>query len=403
MHAKGKKAAHPVPRMDFKAFFPFFFLVPLAQAVGPNPPLNVSVDSKSSRVVNISWIADFDGNSVIQNYTVKISRDNEQFVDALCQGSLSDSSCVVVSTSASLGNLSPWTLYYFKVFARNKIGISDESSVVNATTDEEVPSTAPIFDVTVVNSTAVNVSWQVLTREQARGEILGYYVLYNIKCNPTLANRKVDGKETTSYVISSLKEFTSYEFAMQAFNSKGVSQKSSVLEKRTDEDIPSSAPVLISVKVLNSTSVEVEWQPVPEEFTHGIITKYVIFYTAERGTGEKEVPASLLKAVVNGLSQSTTYLFRVRAETVKGAGPKTCPDGLQLYSWEQFRLEYEVHALSVYEVVNRRSPSAGDATVDVVAPYANQSSVNGDQNRVNIVEHNWQWVMGYGSDFDGET
>jgi len=32
MHAKGKKAAHPVPRMDFKAFFPFFFLVPLAQA-----------------------------------------------------------------------------------------------------------------------------------------------------------------------------------------------------------------------------------------------------------------------------------------------------------------------------------------------------------------------------------
>ena len=76
----------------------------------------------------------------------------------------------------------------------------------------------------------------MLTREQARGEILGYYVLYNIKCNPTLANRKVDGKETTSYVISSLKEFTSYEFAMQAFNSKGVSQKSSVLEKRTDED-----------------------------------------------------------------------------------------------------------------------------------------------------------------------
>jgi len=76
----------------------------------------------------------------------------------------------------------------------------------------------------------------VLTRDQARGEILGYYVLYNIKSNPTLANRTVDGKETTSYEISSLKEFTSYEFAMQAFNSKGVSQKSSVLEKRTDED-----------------------------------------------------------------------------------------------------------------------------------------------------------------------
>ena len=76
----------------------------------------------------------------------------------------------------------------------------------------------------------------MLTKKQAKGEILGYYVLYNIKDNATLVNRTVDGKETTSYVITSLKEFTIYEFAMQAFNSKGVSQTSSVLEKTTDQD-----------------------------------------------------------------------------------------------------------------------------------------------------------------------
>lgn len=76
----------------------------------------------------------------------------------------------------------------------------------------------------------------MLTREQARGEILGYYVLYNIKSNSTLVNRTVDGKETTSYLITSLKKFTSYEFAMQAFNSKGVSPKSSIVDTNTDED-----------------------------------------------------------------------------------------------------------------------------------------------------------------------
>jgi len=105
--------------------------------VEPNPPVNVVVVSKSSRVVNISWIAGFDGNSAIQNYTMKRSLDNEEFVDVVCQGSLSDSSCVVSSTSASLGNLSPWTPYYFQVFARNIVGISDGSPVVNTTTDEE--------------------------------------------------------------------------------------------------------------------------------------------------------------------------------------------------------------------------------------------------------------------------
>ena len=103
----------------------------------PNPPLNVTVDSKTSREVNISWIAGFDGNSVIQSYTVKISQDNQEFRDAACQGSTLNSSCVVTNTTASFKNLLPWTMYHFKVFARNMVGISDGSSVVNTTTDEE--------------------------------------------------------------------------------------------------------------------------------------------------------------------------------------------------------------------------------------------------------------------------
>ena len=89
--------------------------------------------------MNISWSDGFDGNSAIQNYRVEIdsSEDNPELVDAVCQGSLSDSSCVVPSTSASFGNLSPWTTYSFKVFATNEVGTSNGSSVVNATTDEE--------------------------------------------------------------------------------------------------------------------------------------------------------------------------------------------------------------------------------------------------------------------------
>ena len=106
--------------------------------VEPNAPVNVTVDSKSSRVVNISWIPDFDGNSAIQNYTVKRSRDNAEFLDAVCQGSLSKTnSCVVSSTSASFANLLPWTTYYFKVFARNVVGTSGGSSVASTTTDQE--------------------------------------------------------------------------------------------------------------------------------------------------------------------------------------------------------------------------------------------------------------------------
>jgi len=106
--------------------------------VVPDAPRELKVDSKGSRVVVVSWKAGFDGNSKILNYTVGISEDNQNFVDARCPGSASNA-CVVSgsSTNASLEDLLPWTMYYIRVFATNKVGRSGRSSVVNTTTDEE--------------------------------------------------------------------------------------------------------------------------------------------------------------------------------------------------------------------------------------------------------------------------
>ena len=67
--------------------------------VFPDPPQNITVDTKTSRLVNISWTASFDGNSAIENYTVEISEHDQIFKDVVCQGSLSSSACVVSSLS----------------------------------------------------------------------------------------------------------------------------------------------------------------------------------------------------------------------------------------------------------------------------------------------------------------
>ena len=77
----------------------------------------------------------------------------------------------------------------------------------------------------------------MLTKEEARGAILGYYILYKRKSEPETSwkNRTVDGAENTSLVLASLDEYTSYQFVIQAFNHKGVSGRSEIVEKRTDE------------------------------------------------------------------------------------------------------------------------------------------------------------------------
>ena len=74
------------------------------------------------------------------------------------------------------------------------------------------------------------------TKEQARGAIQGYFILYKKTDSPQKENRTVYGKDTTSYLVTSLDKFTSYNFSMQAFNSKGASPVSNQTEKNTDQD-----------------------------------------------------------------------------------------------------------------------------------------------------------------------
>lgn len=96
--------------------------------------------STTSRTLTVSWLAGFNGNSEITYYTVNISRENQNF-GAICEGSISSDnySCAVPGhvTTATLQHLHPSIMYYLRVFAHNKIGQSESSEVVNATTDEE--------------------------------------------------------------------------------------------------------------------------------------------------------------------------------------------------------------------------------------------------------------------------
>ena len=98
----------------------------------------MSIESKTSRTITVSWKPGFNGNSEIISYTVKISDNGLNFSEANCQG-LSNSSCTVsgLDTNATLEGLRPFTKYFLKVYADNKVGQSDASSEVKTVTDEE--------------------------------------------------------------------------------------------------------------------------------------------------------------------------------------------------------------------------------------------------------------------------
>ena len=111
---------------------------PPPSTVKPDPPQNVTIESKTSRTITISWKSGYDGNSEITSYTVEISDNGLNFSDANCQG-WPNNSCNVsgLYTNATLEGLRPYTTYFIRVFADNKVGRSDASSVVETVTDEE--------------------------------------------------------------------------------------------------------------------------------------------------------------------------------------------------------------------------------------------------------------------------
>ena len=76
----------------------------------------------------------------------------------------------------------------------------------------------------------------MLSKDKARGAILGYYVLHRAKSTPPWENKTIDEPGATSLLVEPLNKHTTYEFAMQAFNSKGVSKLSALMEKTTNQD-----------------------------------------------------------------------------------------------------------------------------------------------------------------------
>jgi len=295
--------------------------------VEPNPPVNVVVVSKSSRVVNMSWIAGFDGNSAIQNYTVKTSLDNADFVDAVCQEYMSDGSCVVSSTSASVGNLSPWTLYYFKVLARNMVGTSEGSPVVNATTDEEEPGVAP-ESVTGQNSssTSILVMWDEVPTDQQNGIITGYTITYKSQTENDNGGVQVNASVRQTE-LTDLKEYVNYNITVFASTVKGEGPASDPIVVRTDQDKPESAPQNVMGQDRNSTSILVTWDEVPADQQNGIITGYTITYQSQTENDNDSVPAGAedREKELTGLKEFVIYNITVFASTVKGDGPASDP------------------------------------------------------------------------------
>ncbi|XP_049335759.1 protein tyrosine phosphatase receptor type Fa isoform X4 [Astyanax mexicanus] len=277
----------------------------------PRPPTSLIVTETTATSVTLTWDS---GNPepvsyyVIQ-YRAIISDNGFQEVDG------------VASTRYSIGGLSPYSEYEFRVMAVNNIGRGPPSGTVETRTSEQAPSSPPLsVQARMLSATTMLVQWE--PPEEPNGFIRGYRVYYTHELHTPLSTwHKHNTDDSRLTTISGLVPDITYSLRVLGFTSVGDGPPSDVLQVKTQQGVPAQ-PTDFEAEAELDTRIMLTWLwPVQDQ-----ITKYELIYW-EADSGDKThvtfEPAG--SYAVESLKPDTLYKFTLAARSEMGLGVYTQP------------------------------------------------------------------------------
>ncbi|XP_022795071.1 Down syndrome cell adhesion molecule-like protein 1 homolog [Stylophora pistillata] len=292
----------------------------LTVQVVPSPPFPVSATSVSSSAIQLSWQLVFDGHSPITSYKLEMRRESESYI--VIQE-------VISAMSYTVRNLHPFTLYTFRISARNVVGLSDGANVTNRTL-QDAPSQPTNLAAATLNATAVTITWDLPATPN--GLITRYEIHYNTAEKSDVTSKMLLANQLSvlQASIDSLKPFTRYQFKVRAATEERNvmwGNFSAITEATTGEAAPDAAPREIQLRALSAESIFVTWKSIPSELSNGIIREYIVIAKAAGpysfdNDGLKYSTNSSLNFTIQRLHPWTVYNVTVQAVTVV-SGPES--------------------------------------------------------------------------------
>jgi len=269
----------------------------------PNSPtIGVAVVSTSSTTAFVSYIPPGANNGfTITSYTALSNPPGGYGIVYTCGPS-----------TIPVSGLQPNATYTFSVFATNAIGNSTSSSQSNQVLTFGTPTQTIIGIATATGPTTAIVGYAAST---ATGFTISEYVALSI---PAGGIGTVFTSTGGTINVSGLNPGVNYNFNVYAINVFGNGTTSSYSNTVTTYTVP-YAPVIIAATATGYTSATI---------TYGVTTNTnpnlpVLAYTAISNPGSFTgtiFTSSGGTIVVNGLSSSTSYTFRVYATNALGTG-----------------------------------------------------------------------------------
>uniref|UniRef100_A0A8K9UNX4 Receptor-type tyrosine-protein phosphatase delta n=1 Tax=Oncorhynchus mykiss TaxID=8022 RepID=A0A8K9UNX4_ONCMY len=282
----------------------------------PKTPGNPVVTERTATSITLTWDS---GNPEPVSYYIiqhrpKGSEDIYKEIDS------------ITTTRYSVGGLSPYSHYDFRVAAVNTIGRGPASDSVEARTAEQAPSSPPRqVRGRMLSTTTAIIHWD--GPEEANGQVVGYRVYYTDD-NTLQVNQweKLMVRGVNFITIHSLTPNKTYYIRVLAFTSVGDGPLSQDLQIIAKTGVPSQ-PSDFKGEAKSETSVLLSWVAPPQSGPENLITGYELVY---RRSGDNEEvrdiflnfdPAS--SYLIKNLKPFSSYTFQLAARSKHGIGAYT--------------------------------------------------------------------------------
>ncbi|XP_034712541.1 receptor-type tyrosine-protein phosphatase S-like isoform X44 [Etheostoma cragini] len=293
----------------------------------PKAPGIPLVTERTATSITLTWDS---GNPEPVSYYIiqhksKYSEDSYKEIDG------------VATTRYSVGGLSPYSDYEFRVVAVNNIGRGPHSESIEAKTAEQAPSTAPrqVRGHMLSTTTAV-IHWD--EPEEANGQIMGYRVYYTMDSTQHVNVWEKQIVRGSNFVtIQGLIPNKTYYIKVLAYTSVGDGPLSADLQIIAKTGVPSQ-PTDFKGEAKSETSILLSWIAPAQTGQENQITGYELMYRKRDDKEEKRISFEPTTTyLLKDLKPFTTYTFRLAARSKHGVGaytneisaetPQTLPSG----------------------------------------------------------------------------
>ncbi|XP_039678830.1 receptor-type tyrosine-protein phosphatase S isoform X32 [Perca fluviatilis] len=293
----------------------------------PKAPGIPVVTERTATSITLTWDS---GNPEPVSYYIiqhksKYSEDSYKEIDG------------VATTRYSVGGLSPYSDYEFRVVAVNNIGRGPHSESIEAKTAEQAPSTAPrqVRGHMLSTTTAV-IHWD--DPEEANGQIMGYRVYYTMDSTQHVNVWEKQIVRGSNFVtIQGLIPNKTYYIKVLAYTSVGDGPLSADLQIIAKTGVPSQ-PTDFKGEAKSETSILLSWIAPAQTGQENQITGYELMYRKRDDKEEKRISFEPTTTyLLKDLKPFTTYTFRLAARSKHGVGaytndisaetPQTLPSG----------------------------------------------------------------------------